>query len=66
MQCGSIRSHVWLGNSGNSIGVCSKGILFLMSSVENSGNSIGVCSKEVLDLMSGLKNRGNSIGVYSR
>ena len=65
MQKGSIRSRVRLGNSGNSIGVCSKGILFLMSTDENIGNSIGVCSKEVLDLMSGLKNSGNSIGVCS-
>ena len=44
--------------SGNSIGVCSKVVLALMSGLENSGNSIGVCSKVVLDLMSGLENSG--------
>ena len=33
-----------LENSGNSIGVCCKGVLDLMSSDENSGNSIVVSS----------------------
>ena len=32
-------------NSGNSIGVCSKEVLELMSGLKNSGNSIGVCSR---------------------
>ena len=45
-----------LENSGNSIGVCSEGVLDLMPGLENSGNSIGVCSEGVLDLMSGLEN----------
>ena len=31
-----------LKNSGNSIGVCSMGVLDLMSGLENSGNSICV------------------------
>ena len=44
-----------LENSGNSIGVCSKGVLDLLSGLKNSGNSIGVCRKGVLDLVSGLE-----------
>ena len=45
MQLGVLDLMSGLENSGNSVGECSKVVLYLMSGLENSGNSIDVCSK---------------------